>query len=85
MADDFATISSALDSPGKNAAAVTPSDSADLGTSCRALWIGTPGNIKVTTVGGDIVTFNGMSGWFPVRCARIWSTGTTASGIVAVW
>lgn len=86
MADAFQYHASGLDAPAAYAAAVTPNDSTDLTTSSRALYVGTTGNIKVTTVGGNAVTFTSVPvGWFPVRCSRVWSTGTTASNIIAVW
>lgn len=87
MADNFASYQPSLDGPADHAAAVTPSDSTDLTTSARALFVGGAGNVKVTTVGGDTVTFTGVTAgsWLPVRCSRVWSTGTTATTITAVW
>lgn len=51
------------------------------------LYIGTTGTLKVTTVAGDDVTFTGvLSGsFFPVQVRKVWSTGTTASNIIALW
>ena len=49
------------------------------------LYIGTSGNIKVVTAGGDEVTFVGVSGFFPVQVIRVLSAGTTATNIVALW
>lgn len=69
-----------------DAAAVTPSDSADLpGGICRSLYVGGIGNIKITTSKGTEVTFNDVSGTLSVKAKRVWSTGTTASGIVALY
>lgn len=86
MADNFDKFRSGLDSPAEHAAAVTPNDSTDLTTSTRALFIGTSGNLKVDMVGGETVTFSSVpAGVFPVRVKRVHSTGTTASGIVAMW
>ena len=85
MADIFSGHSNGLSSPAALAAAVTPSDSTDLPTSSRALYVGTVGNVAVVTVGGSTVTLVGASGWMPVRVARVLATGTTASDIVAVW
>ena len=52
----------------------------------RAFYVGTGGDMKVTTVGGDVVTFTNLSAGslMPVSVKRIWSTGTTASGIVGL-
>jgi len=51
------------------------------------LYIGTAGNIKVTTVAGDDVTFSGVLGgsFFPVNVVKVFSTGTTATNIIALW
>lgn len=51
------------------------------------LYIGTTGTLKVTTIAGDDVTFTGvLSGsFFPVQVRKVWSTGTTASNIIALW
>jgi hypothetical protein len=74
-----------LSAPAERAEAVTPSDTADLTNVSRAIWVGTPGNLRVTMRTGAVVTFpNINNGWHPLRVSRVWSTGTTASGIVAV-
>lgn len=78
------------------AADVTPNDSADIpsvstqdgsGNNGCVLYIGGAGNIKVTTAGGDTVTFTGLlAGMFlPVQVLRVWSTDTTATNIIALW
>lgn len=65
-----------------NGAAVTPSDSAVLvpGT----LFIGSTGNVKVRTKGGDDITFTNVANSFilPVLVDMVYSTGTTATNIV---
>jgi len=77
-----------------SAAAVTPSDSANIppitggdnNVGC-VLYIGGAGNVRVTTYGGNVVTFNGVfAGTFiPVNVVKVWSTGTTATNIIALW
>lgn len=78
------------------AAAVTPSDTVDIpsvstqdgsGNNGCVLYVGTGGTLKVTTIGGDEVTFTGIvSGTFvPVQVLRVWATGTSASNIIALW
>lgn len=77
---------SGLGGPAHYAATVTPDDSNDLATGCRALYVGTTGNIKLTTAGGNTVTFSSVPvGVLPVRCVRVFSTNTTASNIIALW
>lgn len=84
MADRFAVHAPDLDSPAAYAAAVTPNSSADLPTASRALWVGTAGDLHITTVSGDSVTLKAVSGWVPVRCARV-HQDSTAADIVAFW
>jgi len=86
MADDFSAYSTALDSPVSRLVSVTCSDSTDLDTVARVLYITTSGNVKLTTLGGDTVTINLDKGWHPIRVSRVWSTGTaTTTGIFAGW
>jgi len=73
-----------IDSPAQRAAVVSPSDTNDLAFPARALWIGTQGDVKVTTFGGDTVVIPSVVGLLPVQVSRVWSTSTTASGIVAL-
>ena len=51
------------------------------------MYIGSAGNIKVTTVAGDIVTFNNVlaGSFFPVNVIKVFGTGTTAANIIALW
>ena len=51
------------------------------------LYIGGAGNLKVTTVAGDTVTFNALNAgtFFPVQVKKVFDTGTSASNIVALW
>jgi hypothetical protein len=87
MSDAFQYHSPALDSPGSRAAAVTPNDSTDLPNGvARALYIGGAGNVALITKGGDTVTFVGVQagGYVIQRVARVKSTGTTATSILAL-
>ena len=67
-----------------NAQAVTPSDVTVL-ENCRALYVGTGGDV-VATVGGQDVTFvNVPDGtWLPVMATKV-KAATTASDIVRLW
>lgn len=78
------------------AAAVTPSNSTDIpsvstqdgsGNNGCVLYVGGAGNLKVTTAGGDEVTFTGVlaGSFIPVQVIRVWATGTSATSIVALW
>lgn len=72
--------------PFTRAVAVTTSDDTDLDDNAVSLWIGGAGNVKVTTVEDDTVTFNGCTAGsvLPVQVKRVWATGTTATNIVAL-
>jgi hypothetical protein len=78
------------------AAAVTPSNTANIpsvssqdgsGNNGCVLYVGTKGNLKIMTVGGDEVTFTNIQdgSFIPVQVLKVFSTGTTASNIVALW
>jgi hypothetical protein len=73
--------------PGDYLAAVTPDDSNDLpGGVCRALLVGTAGAAKLTDAAGNVVTSVPLqAGYNPLRVKRVWSTGTTASTIYAIY
>lgn len=86
MSDIFANFSSGLESPAAHAYQVVPSDSDDLAVSCRALSVAVGGSVRVTTVGGDDVTVVIAAGApFPIRCRKVWASGTDATGIVALY
>jgi len=48
------------------------------------LFVGSTGNVKVMTKGGDIVTFTNVANSFilPVQVKMVYDTGTTASNMV---
>lgn len=85
MPDPYQNVGSDVLGPARNADAVVPSDSADLPNASKRLWVGTGGAVSLITVGGDTVTYTAVpSGtYLQVRAARVRSTGTTASNIVA--
>ncbi len=51
------------------------------------IYTGTGGIIRVLTAGGDDVTFNAVPAGvvLPIQVVRVFSTTTTATGIVALW
>lgn len=73
--------------PAKSGGAVTPSDSVDLATLSRALWVGGAGDVKVTLQGGTTVTLSAVpaGSMLPLQCSRVWATGTSATLIIALW
>lgn len=71
--------------PAQRAADVTPSDATILGA--RALFVGTTGDLAVVPQGqtGAVTFQNVPVGFFPVSVAKVMSTNTTASDIVALY
>lgn len=73
--------------PAHHAVAVTPNDGADLTDTTRALYVGGAGDVKVDMYGSGTVTLVGVTAGtvLPIRADRVYSTGTTATSIVALW
>ncbi|NTU49506.1 MAG: hypothetical protein HGA87_01185 [Desulfobulbaceae bacterium] len=69
------------------AAAVTPSDTANLPASGIGLYVGVSGNVAIVTTGGSSVTLVGLAAgmWHPIQCKQIKSTLTTATSILVGW
>lgn len=89
MSDAFSSKTVELHSPGMNAAAVTPSDSADLPNVSRALYVGGAGDVVVIPAGGtSSVTFSSVPAGsiLPIRVSRVKLTGTgTSTAIVNIY
>ena len=53
----------------------------------RALYVSGAGDVKVVTMGGSTVTFSAVPAGtvLPVAVVRVFSTGTTATGLVGMW
>jgi hypothetical protein len=79
-------LSSENTAPAESAQAVTPSDSADLTTLSRAIYIGGAGNLSVDMADGSTIVFIGLATGqiLPVRCKRVRATMTTATNIIAM-
>lgn len=84
--DSFSHYIPGLAGPYTHAAAVTPHDVNELGYTTRALYVGTAGALKVVTGEGDTVTFGNVGvGELHIRVKQVFSTGTAAANIVALW
>jgi hypothetical protein len=51
------------------------------------LYVGTGGTLKVRTAGGNEVTLVGVAAgtFIPIQVVRVFSTGTSATNILALW
>lgn len=58
----------------------------DLPQGSRAIYVGGTGNLAVVMWDGATVTFNGMAAGYPlpIRARTILTSGTTATGIIAL-
>lgn len=69
------------------AAAITPDDNNDLTFVTRAIYVGGGNDLAVILASGDTVTFKAVPTGtiLPIRAARVKSTGTTATLLLALW
>ena len=60
------------------------SDGTNLTQEARGIWVGVAGNVKITSRGGNALTFKGCAAGtvIPWIAVRVWSTGTTATDLV---
>ncbi len=85
--DNFDSHLPGLASPASGAAAITPHDTNELTIYTRGIYVGGAGDIALTTVGGDAVTFSGaLAGTvLPIRAKIVKSTNTTATNLLALY
>lgn len=85
--DKFSDYPTSLTAPARDASAVVPSDTVDLTNLPRAIYVGQSGHVSARLPGGQTATFqNAQAGSFlPIRALGINATGTTASGLIALW
>lgn len=71
---------------GAGAAAVTPHDTTKIAVT-RGLYCGVSGDVKVDMLNGDTVTFTNLADGIihPLQVDHVYSTGTTATNIVAIY
>jgi len=82
MSDPFSRRARTLSDPATGAFNILPDDATDLPAATTALNVATPGTIRVTLLDGSVSDLSVHPGLpFPVRATRVWSTGTTATGI----
>ena len=73
--------------PAQNVAVASFSDTVDFAVIPRAIMLGTAGNLKVNTQGGQTgVTLALPAGiMIPVRVTRIYATGSDAVTVMLFW
>ena len=72
--------------PAEKATAITANDSTTFAPT-RGVYVGGSGDLKVTMANGSDVTFTSLSAGVihPISCIRMYSTGTTATNLVALY
>jgi hypothetical protein len=72
--------------PARRAAAVTLSDSTVL-ENTRGVYVGGAGDLKVSMVEGGDVTFSAVPAGtvLPIQITKAWSTGSTATLVLALY
>lgn len=86
-ASTFSGRAKSVDGPSDEFAAVAPSDASDLPLGLtRALFVGQAGVLTVHDARGVAVSFTSNDAQYhPLRVQRVLATGTTATGIVALY
>lgn len=86
MADRFVNFTPELDAPASHAFAITPHNTNPLAVSTRGIYVGGAGDVSLTTVEGNDVTFMGclIGTVLPVRAKIVKSTGTTATNLIGL-
>ncbi|MEM7470454.1 MAG: hypothetical protein AAF340_03815 [Pseudomonadota bacterium] len=85
--DKFSNFPTTLISPARGGEQVSPSDTVALAQVSRALFVGQGGDLSVVMADGTPLLFEAVPGgtMLPVRVERVASSGTSATGIVALW
>ena len=81
----FPSANADATAPAYDVATITPSDSTVF-SQTRGLYIGGGGNLKVRSLLGQTVTFTNVQAGsiLPIQVDMVYSTDTTASGIVSL-
>lgn len=78
------SLSDPMLAPTTHAFAITLDNANDLPFVTRQIYVGVAGDIRVTTLGGETVTYPGVAAgyWYGPRVTRVFLTGTTATGLI---
>jgi hypothetical protein len=87
---EFAQYRTAGVSVGKGSYPITPSDSVDIQIAgvtegIASLYVSVAGDVKFTAIDGSVDTWAVTDNQIiPVAMKRVWSTGTTATGLKGI-
>jgi len=87
MSQGFSGRAASSTGPAIGIAAVTPADDADLpGGPCRSLYVGGAGTLRIIAIDGREATLqSGPCQYHPIQARRVMTSGTTATGVVALY
>jgi hypothetical protein len=73
--------------PATRLAAVSPNDAAALPAGpCRSLFVSVGGSLTIVDLWGTVVTMSsGNNQYHPIQVSQVRATGTSASGILALY
>lgn len=85
MAGQARTIDAAR--PAGRAVAIVPTDvAATVFPTCRGVYVGVAGDLKVVMADGTTVVFTAAPvGYHPLQISRVFATGTAATNLVALY
>ena len=83
----FTGRSMSSDGPARSLVAVSPNDASDLPDGvCRSLFVAGAGVVMLDDMAGQTVELiSGATQYHPIHVRRVRATGTTATGIVALY
>ncbi|TQN59733.1 hypothetical protein FLX27_20225 [Agrobacterium tumefaciens] len=86
MAEIYTHYAAGLESPASNGFDILPDDTNPLPSPTRAIYVGNGGQLCLTLLSGATVTFQNLpaGSLLPVRATRVFSTRTTATGIIGL-
>lgn len=86
--DPYATVAPGFNAPSADYFAITKGDTAaaDFPTVCRAIRVGSAGDVVAVRQDGTSVLFKNCAAGeiLPIRAVRVMSTGSTAADLVAL-
>ena len=86
MADGISKHLKPIDAPAEGGFDIdaAKSNTVNLPSVTRGIYIGSTGNMKIMLYNGDIVTMKNIQdgSFFPLRALRVYTTGTTATSII---
>lgn len=87
MSEKYQGRADDVTSPARGGFAITPSDSTDLSTETRAIYVGTAGDLVAVLSSGSELSFVGLAGGMvlPVRARRVKATGTSAGYLLGLY